>query len=119
MLEQLRRYEVQASYSLRLGVLAVFPFLGAAYLAYSRYDSVLAQIIYGSRGKFVPAFAGCVLLSLAAAGLAFILGVNSAGQRRNDKSARSWAGFFLGGSIATLDLILMIAFYMLRLEKPV
>jgi phosphoglycerol transferase MdoB-like AlkP superfamily enzyme len=118
MIERLRRYDVQASYALTLAILSIFPFLLAAYLALSRYDSVLSRIIYGSRGKFVPVFAACVLLSLAAAGLAFLLGWNSAGQRRNDKSGRSWMGFFLGGLVATLDVVLLAAFVMLRLEKP-
>ena len=118
MIERLRRYEVQASYALGLAIASIFPFLAAAYLAASRYDAVLSRIIYGAKGKFVPAFGVCVLLSLVAAGLAFLLGWSSAGQRRNNKSGRSWLGFFLGGLIATLDIILLAAFVMLRLEKP-
>ena len=47
-----------------------------------------------------------------------LLGFNSAGQRRNDKQARSWTGFFVGGAVLTFNLILVIALYMIRLEKP-
>lgn len=117
MLESLRRYDVQANYALALAVAAIVPFLGAGYLAVSRYDSVLARIIYGSQGKFVIAFATCALLSLAISAVAFVLGWNSAGQRRNDKSGRSWLGFFLGGLLLTLNIVLLAAFWMLKLQK--
>jgi hypothetical protein len=115
-LEKLRRYDWQARYAVWLAVAAVLPFLAGAYLAASRYDGVLGQIIYGANGRFVPAFAVSVLASLVPATCAFFLGLNSAGQRRNDRSAWSWIGFFLGGLIATFDLVLLIAFLMLRLR---
>jgi hypothetical protein len=117
MLQNLRRYEVQASYAVGLAIAAVVPFLAAAYLVYSRYDSDISRIIYGSQGKFVPAFATCALASLAAAGVACLLGWNSAGQRRNDRSSRSWLGFFLGGMLVTLNIVLLAAFWMLQLKK--
>ncbi len=115
----MRRYDVQASYAVWLAAIAVLPFVAASYLAVSRYESVLGRIVYGGGGRFVPAFAGAVLLSLVLAAAAFFLGLTSAGQRRNDKSNLSWAGFFFGGLIVTLNLVLLIGFYMLRLEKPV
>ena len=112
----LRRYDVQATYALVLAIVGVGPFLAALYLVGSHYDALLGQIIYGAKGRFVPAFAGCILLSIVPSTLAFILGWSRSGQRRNEKSSRSWTGFFLGGGIATFDLILLIAFYMLRFE---
>ena len=115
-LEKLRRYDVQATWAILCAAAATAPFLAGAYLAASRFDGVLGQIRYGASGKFVPAFLGCVALSGLLACLGFVLGWNSAGQRRNDKSRRSWTGFFLGGLIATLDLVLIIAFIKLRLE---
>lgn len=114
----LRRYDVQATYAFALSLLSVAPFLGALVLAATRFDPVLAQIRYGSQGRFVGAFAACVLVSMAPSALAFVLGWNSAGQRRNDKQTRSWAGFFLGGFILTLNFILLLTFYKLRLEIP-
>jgi len=115
-LEKLRRYDVQATWAIASAVAAAAPFFAAVYLAVSRFDGVLGQIRYGAQGRFVPVFLGCIALSGMLALLGFVLGWNSAGQRRNDHSRRSWTGFFLGGLIATLDLVLLIAFMRLRLE---
>ncbi len=115
-LEHLRRYDVQASYACVLSLVSVAPLLGAAALAYRNYDHKLGQIIYGSEGFFLPAFCGCLLLSMAPSALGLLLGWSSAGQRRNDKPLRSWIGFFIGGSVLTFDLILLIALWMLRLR---
>ncbi len=119
MLGSLRRYDVQARYALVLAVASALPCLAALWLSWARFDAALGRIIYGSHGRFVPAFVGCVVLSLAPATIGFVLGLSSAGQRRNDQSSRSWLGFFVGGAILTLDLVLLIAFFMLRLERPI
>ncbi len=119
MLQGLRRYEVQARYALALAVLSAVPGVAALVLGLTRFDAMLGRIVYGSHGRFVPAFVGCVFLSMIPAALGFVLGLSSAGQRRNDRSGLSWIGFFLGGTVLSIDLILLIAFYMLRLERPV
>lgn len=115
----IRRYDVQATYSVALALAALLPCLAAVGLALRNYQSDLGQIVYGSKGYFLPLFAGSTLISLLLAGVAFVLGWNSAGQRRNDKPRRSWIGFFLGGTVASMDVILLIAFYMLRLERSI
>lgn len=117
-LSQLRRYDVQASYACALALISVVPFIVAAALAYRNYHHPLGQMIYGSKGFFLPLFAGSLMASIVPGTLGMILGWNSAGQRRNDKPARSWLGFFVGGTVTTLDLILVIAFLMLRLQQP-
>jgi len=116
-LGRLRLYEVQASYALALALVSVPPFLAAAGLMASRYHADLRVIVYGAGGRFAPALLGCLLASMVPAGCGFLLGWSSAGQRRNDKPARSWLGFFVGGGVLTLDLILVIAFFMLRMEQ--
>ena len=118
MFDRIRRYDVQAGYSVVLSIASAIGLVGALYLSWTRYDGVLGQIVYGSQGRFVPAFLGCILISLLPGVVAFFLGWNSAGQRRNDKSTHSWVGFFQGGAVVTFDLVLLIAFYMLRFEKP-
>jgi len=117
-LGSLRRYDVQAKYACTLSLLSIAPFICAVAVAYRNYDHDLGQIIYGSKGFLLPAFGGCVLLSMVPGAIGFVLGWSSAGQHRNDKPARSWIGFFVGGAILTFNLILLIAFLMLRLEKP-
>jgi hypothetical protein len=114
----LRRYDIQARYACILSLASSVPFLGAAGLAFRNYDHVLGQIVYGAEGLFVLAFGACLLLSMIPACLGALLGWSSAGQRRNDRPARSWIGFFVGGTVLTFDLILLIAFLMLRLAKP-
>jgi len=119
MLSNLRRHDVQARYAFVLVMLSLPPCASALWLGWTRFDATLGRIIYGAGGRFLPAFMGCVLMSIAPAALGFILGISSAGQRRNDQSGRSWLAFFLGGTVLTVDLILLIAFYMLRLARPV
>lgn len=117
-LRHLRRYDVQASYACVLSILSVVPFIVAVLLAHRNYVQELGQIVYGAKGLFLPLFLGCVAVSMAPSAIGFFLGWNSAGQRRNEKPARSWVGFFIGGAVLTFDLILLIAFWMIRLERP-
>lgn len=116
MLAGLRKFEVQARYAAILAVLSLLPCLGAIALAYRNFDWLLGRIKYGGGGRFVMGFAGCVLLSLAPGALALVLGLNSAGQKRNERSSQSWIGFFIGGAVVTVNVILLIAFFMLRLK---
>jgi uncharacterized membrane protein len=118
VLDRLRRFEVQASCASWLAIVSLVPFVAALWLTGTRYHAQLGRIIYGSEGRFVPVFAATVLASLAPAALGLVLGWNSAGQRRNDRSSRSWLGFFLGGAVVSADIVLLLAFYMLRLERP-
>jgi len=117
--ENLRRYDVQAKYAFALAMVSIIPSLAALWMGWRNYDANLSRIIYGSQGRFVVVFLGCVLLSMAPAALAFIMGWSSAGQRRNDQSGRSWIAFFVGGCVLTLNIVLLIAFFMLRLKAQV
>lgn len=116
MFERLRKYEDQAVWAVALAVISLFPAACAAWLAFRNYDKQIGRIIYGSDGSFLLGFGVCVIASMAIAFFGFALGLNSAGQSRNHRSAASWAGFFLGGLIFSADIILMLAFYMLRLR---
>jgi hypothetical protein len=116
VLGNLRRYDVQAKYAFALALLSIVPALAALWMGWRRFDADLGRIIYGARGQFVLAFVGCVVISMAPAALGFVLGWSSAGQRRNDLSKRSWIAFFVGGSVMTLNVMLLVAFFMLRLQ---
>lgn len=115
-LGNLRRYDVQAKYAFALAMVSIVPGIAALWLGWRRFDADLGRIIYGSQGRFMLAFLGCVVLSTAPAALGLVMGWSSAGQRRNDQSRRSWIAFFVGGSVLTLNLVLLIAFFMLRLQ---
>lgn len=115
---QLRRFDVQANWSFILAIASIVPFLGATVLTIRNYDGNLFQITYGAGSKFAPVLLGCLLLSMIPSFLGFALGWSSAGQRRNDKSNRSWIGFFVGGFVLTFNFILLLAFWKLRLEIP-
>lgn len=112
----LRRYDVQAKYALVLALLSVVPLIATMVLTVRNYKSELGQIVYGSK-KYVLAHHVCLAGAGIPAAIAAALGWNSAGERRNDKPGRSWTGFFVGGLVVTLCLILLLAFYMLRLER--
>ena len=119
VLGSLRRYDVQAKYAFALAMVSIVPYLAALWIGWTRFDAGLCRIIYGSQGRFLPVFLGCVLLSMVPAAVGFVMGWSSAGQRRNDQSTRSWIGFFVGGGVLTLNVVLLIAFFMLCLERPV
>lgn len=114
-LGSLRRYDVQAKYAFALAMVSIVPCVAALWMSWRRFDADLGRIIYGAQGRFLLAFMGCVFLSTVPAALGFIMGWSSAGQRRNDQSGRSWIAFFVGGGVLTLNVVLLIAFYMLRL----
>lgn len=116
---QLRRFDVQAKYALVLSIGSVLPFLGAVALVIRNYDHNLGHIVHGAKGFFLPIFLSCLGISAVAATIGSAFGVNSAGQQRNDKPASSWIGFILGSGIVTLDVILLIAYWMLRLTQTV
>ncbi len=112
----LRRFDVQARLAPVVAGISVLPLAGAGFGVIKRFNRDLGQIVYGSGSWFEVAFMVCVLSAMLLGGVAFLLGWSSAGQRRNDKPTRSWVGFFLGGAVATFGLVLLIAFYMLRLK---
>jgi hypothetical protein len=110
----LRRYDVQATYALAASLFSVVPLIGAVALMLRNWNGDLGQIVHGTGGKFLPMLGVCVALAVVSGGVGLVLGLNSAGQRRNDKERRSWIGFFLGSAAVTGGIIVGIAFLMLR-----
>jgi hypothetical protein len=114
----LRRFENQALVSLVLSLLSVLTFAGlAGVLAFFLRRGLDAKdlvFLYGPRGKMAVLLAAAATLFLSAAGFGF--GLNSAGQRRNDKQRLSWIGFFVGALILAFTLVLVF-FFMQRGEQ--
>ena len=116
---RLRRYDVQAKYSLVLSLASILPLVGGSALAIRNFDHDLGQIVHGTVGLFVPAFLACLGLSVLAGAMGSALGMSSAGQRRNDRPAWAWIGFFVGSTVVAANLILLIAYWTLRLTSHV
>ncbi len=110
----LRRYDVQATYAMGAALFSVVPLIAGILLLLRNWDPVLGKIIYGFSGKFLPMLGICIVLAALSGAVAVVMGLNSAGQRRNDQERRSWIGFFLGGAVVTSSIIVAIAFLMLR-----
>ncbi|MCH7872430.1 MAG: hypothetical protein IID33_12090 [Planctomycetes bacterium] len=115
---QFRRFDVQAKYALVLSLGSVLPLVVAATLAVRNYDHTLGQIVHGSEGLFLPVFLTCLGLSLLAGAIGSVLGLHSAGRRRNERPAWSWIGFLVGSTVVASNLILLIAYGMLGLIRP-
>lgn len=112
-MQSLRRFEVQATCALFLALSSLLPLVMAAYLAIKRFDAQYDAIVYNLDGPFRLVYFACLVVALAGGGAAAVLGVNSAGQRRNDRGRQSWVGFFLGGTVVTASLVLVVAFLQL------
>jgi hypothetical protein len=110
-----RRFDVQAKWSVICALAALLPLAAGLFQTYRRIDWSIMKIRYGMHSSFMFALFACIALAglLSAAGLA--LGINSAGQRRNEKQRQSWLGFFLGAAGLSGTIVLLAAFLMLRM----
>jgi len=108
----LRRFEDQAKASFLASLLSLFTFAGmAGVMGFFLKRGLASQdfvFLYGPRGKMAVLLAAAVTLLLSGAGFGF--GLNSAGQRRNDRQRLSWIGFFLGALVLALTLVLVFVF---------
>lgn len=104
----LSRYDTQARVSLGLALFSVVCLLGLAVLIFQHLDLSQWVITYGRFRRLVimGATAGTILV----AAIAFGMGLNSAGQRRNDKPLFSWLGFFISAGVICMSLILFFLF---------
>jgi hypothetical protein len=104
----LRRYDTQAKVSIYIAIASVVTLLGQAFLVLQNISTQDAVIYYGPTRRM--AVLGATATTLFLAVLAFGFGFNSVGQRRNDKQALSWAGFFVGAGVFCLSIIVYYLF---------
>jgi len=113
----LRRYEDQATASVVLSICSLLCLIPLAWMVFRHFDLAQRWIWYNPKTARLL----LVLLGGVASGglglLAFGLGINSAGQRRNIYSGRSWLGFLLGAAGMLVAFLLVACFWFLR--KPI
>ncbi len=107
-------YERQGVLSIAAALLAGLAAIVAIGLLARNYRADAGATIYGAGSVWFMAFAGSVLGGLALSAVGFGLGLNSAGQKRNTQSGRSWLGFFLSAAAFTATALAGLFFYFTR-----
>ena len=105
----LRRYDTQARVSVIVSLASIVSLMALVLLLYRNLAWSERAIFYGNPAYKLAVYgAGFVTLLMAASGFGF--GLNSAGQRRNDKPQSSWTGFFIGAAVLCLTVVLLFIF---------
>ncbi len=94
-----------------VGLVAVLVTLG---LLLRNADLEARYVYYNPKGMFLPALGAGLFVSLATAAAGFFIGLSTAGQRRNQATGLSWAGFFLSAAVITLTMSAVVVFYFTR-----
>ncbi len=104
----LRRYDVQARVSVILSLTSAATLMVLTVFVLQRMDFGEFVIVYGPLRRI--AVMGCTAVTLLLSAIGFGMGLNSVGQRRNDKQGLSWIGFFVGAGVLCLALIVFFLF---------
>jgi hypothetical protein len=94
-------------------VASILPLIAVVVVLILRYQPSLGLIVFGNP-LYQPGVMGTVAVAMLLSAVGAALGINSAGQRRNEYQKRSWAGFFLGVLVLSLAIITFAAFWMLK-----
>ena len=111
----LRRFDVQAKVSLYISCIAVLCMVALAFLLLRNFEREMRVVVYGGGSLFAPVVLGVTALTLLLGAVGAAMGANSAGQRRNNLSKRSWAGFLLGCATVSATIILFAMFWFNRI----
>ncbi|GMV98471.1 MAG: hypothetical protein HRF43_01560 [Phycisphaerae bacterium] len=103
----LRRYDIQARFGLVVSLASAVTLLALGVLIFQNYKDMV--IYYGNTRRVVVWGVGLLTILLAVTGFGF--GLNSVGQRRNDKPLLSWISFFVGAGVLCLSVVLLFFFY--------
>jgi hypothetical protein len=107
-------YEKQARFSVILGAIGAASTLAAAFFMLQAFRPAELQIVYDPTTLRMPAIGGSLAVGLIGGGAAFLLGLQSAGQKTNKRNQLSWTGFFLGAGVITLALCCGVVFFFWR-----
>ncbi|MGD8452973.1 MAG: hypothetical protein PVJ57_14230 [Phycisphaerae bacterium] len=112
-------YEKQAKLSVLLAIVGGVCTLAGAFFILRAFDPTSFQTVYSSRSLRLPAILGALFVGLGAAGIGWLLGLLSAGNRLNKLNRLSWIGFFACSGVIALGMSLGIFFYLTRFAPPV
>lgn len=110
----LKTYEGQTVLSTALAVLGALASVGAWGLLVRRFDRTAFYVSFNTEGLFQPVLALGLLVGLAAGVIGFFMALNSAGQKRNTRSALAWKSFFLNALVIALALSAVVFFFFTR-----
>jgi len=110
----LHKYETQAKLSLWLAIVSVLCCIAAVFLLMRNFVPQDQFVYYNPRGLWLPALGGALFLCMLTGGVGFLVGILSAGQRRNSAAGLSWTGFFLSAAGITIGLCAGLFFYFTR-----
>jgi hypothetical protein len=107
-------HERQATLSVAFAATGALFTMATVALLVRNLDMENFWVAYNPRSKYLPILAVSLMLSVAGGGVGALLGFNSAGQKRNNKSGLSWAGFFSGAGVVTVALCCGVFFYLTK-----
>ncbi len=113
----LRRYDVQAKVSLWFSCAAILGMAALLFLLFRNFHSDVQAIMYRRGSLYAPIVFCVTALTLLLAGTGAVMGANSAGQKRNQLTRRSWLAFFLGAGTAMITIISFYAFWVNRFAQ--
>ena len=116
MASKLKTYEAQSKLSFWLAVLGGLAALGVLTLMYRNFDRAAFYVTYNPHASWLMVFGAGLFVALASSTVGFFVALNSAGQRRNTRSALAWQAFFLNALIITITLC--AAFFFLFTRNP-
>lgn len=110
----LKSYENQAKLSVFLGFFSLAAAIGVVAMLGRNFSAEHFYVTYSSSGLWFPMLGAGMGLGLLAGAVGFFVGLNSAGQRRNNRSSLSWQGFFLNAGVITILMSAAIFFFFTR-----
>ncbi len=114
MPSKLKTYEAQSKLSLGLAVLGGLAALGVLYLMRRNFDPAGFYVTYNPQASWLLVVGTGMFVALASSTIGFFVALNSAGQRRNTRSALAWQAFFLNALIITITLCAASFFFFTR-----
>jgi len=110
----LKTYEGQTILSTALAVLGAVASVATWGLLVRRFDRTAFYVSFNFGGALQPVLGLGLLVGLGAGVIGFFMALNSAGQKRNTRSALAWKSFFLNALVITLALSAVVFFFFTR-----